>query len=156
MLILSIFDYFTTSSLLKMISFIIFILINSLFILMCSISFFHLISIEFFILFIIFIESPVFFVVAGGSGMNKTQTSVCEWWHSFNHAKDPPQTIEQRIMIKVENENLINRLVNITKSKRAEVAMTGPYSRYNNNERSFRKKNPYRDETQRKITIENE
>lgn len=55
--------------------------------------------------------------------------------------------------IQVGNEHLINRLVNITKSKRTEVSAQGDYSRYNSIERSFRKRNPHKDETQRKILL---
>lgn len=57
----------------------------------------------------------------------------------------------QMYNIQVGNEHLINRLVNITKSKRTEVSAQGDYSRYHSVKRTFRNKNPHRDETQRKI-----
>jgi hypothetical protein len=46
--------------------------------------------------------------------------------------------------IEVENEQLIDRLINIARSDRAEVAVGGCYSRYNKVERPFRELSPYR------------
>lgn len=46
---------------------------------------------------------------------------------------------------------MINRLVGIVNSKRKEVVVQGDYSRYNDTERKWRKRNPYREGVLKRI-----
>ncbi len=51
---------------------------------------------------------------------------------------------------------MINRLVGIVGSKRKEIVVQGHYSRYHSVKRDFRNKNPFKEEYNRRIELENE